>query len=196
MRWSRAGEGAHAQPSGESGLPDQDASEGTARIEVGVGEETELLELLGGEQMRLIDDEDDPAMPLGLLRGQQVTGLGDELGLAVAGDAAEGGDDGDVETAGAEGGVGDVDHLVAGSVQPCHRGAHRHRLAGADVADDDPEQALGDAEADPRHRLGVSGPGEEIAGGDGLAERHVGEVEVGDPRCPAHRSPSGSTRSR
>ena len=102
------GEGAHAQPAGEGGLAHQDAGEGAARVEVGVGEQAQLLELVGGQQMRLVDDQDDAPVALGLLGGEQVGGLGDELGLGVARDTAERGDDGRVEAPGAEGAVADL----------------------------------------------------------------------------------------
>ena len=76
---------------------------------------------------------------------------------------------------------------MAGGVEPCNRGAHGHGLAGADIAHDDAEGGLGDAEADAGDGLGVGGPGEQVSGGDTVGERGVGEIEVGDPRRPAHR---------
>jgi len=47
------GEHAHAQVAAEHGLADEDAGEGAGRVHVGVGEQAQLLELGGGEQMGL-----------------------------------------------------------------------------------------------------------------------------------------------
>jgi hypothetical protein len=54
-------------------------------VHLGVREEPELLELVGGEQMGLIDDQDDSLAPLGLLGGQGIRGLGDEGRLVKGG---------------------------------------------------------------------------------------------------------------
>ena len=148
--------------------------------------------------MGFVADEHDPAVPFGSLGGEEVGGLGHQLGFEVAGLGAEGAHDGDVEAAGAEGGVGDVDDLVAGAVQGVDGGAHGHGLAGADVAGDDPEGGLDDTEVDAGDGLGVGLSGEEVLGGDRLAEGGALEPEVGGPRGGAHRvcsSSSGSANS-
>jgi len=137
--------------------------------------------------MSLIQDHYDAAVPFGGLGGKQVAGLGHQLGLEVAGPVAERPDDRDIQAPGAEGGVGDVDDLVAGRVEAGDGGAQRHGLACADVAGDHPERGFHDAEADPGDRLGVRGPAEQVPGGDVLAERGAGQAEVGGPRRGAHR---------
>jgi len=55
------GEDAHPQAAHERGLPDEEQGEGGAGVHLGAREETDLLELLGAEQMRLVNDEDDPS---------------------------------------------------------------------------------------------------------------------------------------
>ena len=45
------------------------------RIHLRVGEQPQLLELVGGQQMGLVHDEDDSLASLGLLGGQGICGL-------------------------------------------------------------------------------------------------------------------------
>jgi hypothetical protein len=90
-------------------LTDEDARERAGRVHVAVGEQAELLELLGGQQVGLVDDQDDAAVAFVFFGGEQVGGLAHDFGLVEAGSGAERGDDRDVEAAGAERGVGDVD---------------------------------------------------------------------------------------
>ena len=172
----------------EGGLADQDPGERAGAVHVRVGHEPQFLELVGLQEVRLIDDEHDGAVPFGGLGGEQVGGLGHQLGFEVAGLGAEGPDDLHVEAAGAEGGVGDVDDLVPGGVQAGDGGADRDRLACLDVAGNHPEQGFGDAEADPGGCLGVGLPGGQVPGGDRLPERGAGQPEMRRPRRTArHR---------
>lgn len=64
-----------------------------------------LFELSRREQVGLIDDDHDAAVTLGLLRLQQFLGLGHDFGFEDTGLGAKGTNHGDVETAGAEGGM-------------------------------------------------------------------------------------------
>src|SRR5215207_4135107 len=64
------GKGAQAQPAGQGGLADQDAGKGAGGVHVGVGEQAELLELLGGQQVGLVEGQDDAAVALMLLGGE------------------------------------------------------------------------------------------------------------------------------
>ena len=109
-------------------------------VHLGIRQQPQLLELGRRQQMGLIDHEHDAAVPFGGLGGEQVGGLGHQFGFEVARLGAQGPHDGDVEPAGAERGVGDVDDLVPGRVQPGHGRPDRHRLPGADVAGDDPQR--------------------------------------------------------
>src|SRR6266498_3617802 len=167
------GEHAKAQLAGQGRLADEDAGEGALGVHVGVGEQAQLLQLFGGQQVGLVDADDDAAAAFVLFGGEQVGGLAHDFGLVEAGAATQRGDDGDVEASGADGGVGDVDDLVAGAVQ---LGG-----GGADVAADDPEGGFGDAEADAGDGFGVGGATHEVAGGDAFGEGGLGEAEVGDP---------------
>jgi len=136
--------------------------------------------------MCLVNDEQDLAVALGGLGGEQVLGLGHELGAQVARLGPERAHDRDVEAAGAEGRVGDVDDLVAGGVERGDGGAQGDRLAGADVAGDHAECGFDDAEVDAGDGLLVGRAREEITGGDRLAEGRAGEAEVSDPGRRAH----------
>src|SRR5215469_7861658 len=53
-----------------------------------------------------------------------------------------------------------------------------------------PQRGLGGAEADPGDGLGVGLAGEQVLGGDPLAERGAGQGEVGGPGRPGHGWPS------
>ncbi len=180
------GEHAHAQLPVQRGLPGQDGGERGCRVHLRVRQEPQFFKLVWLQEVRFVDDDHDAAVPLGGLGGEQVAGLGHQLGLEVARPVTQRADDGDVKPAGAEGGVGDVDDLVAGRVQAGDRGAQRHGLACADVAGDHPERGFQDAEADPGDRLVVRGPAEQVPGRDRLAERGAGQAEVRGPRRRAH----------
>jgi hypothetical protein len=67
--------------------------------------------------MRLVDDDDDPPVALGLFGFEELTRLGHDLGLVEARAATEGPDDRHVQAPGAEGRVGDVDEGVTGGVE-------------------------------------------------------------------------------
>ena len=139
IRWSSAANMPMRSCRFRVGWPTRIPANGGA-VHLGVGHEPQFLQLGGVQQVRLIDDEHDAAVPLGGLGGEQVGGLGHQLGLEVAGLGAERPDDLHVEAPGAEGGVGDVDDLVAGGVEGGDGGAHRHGLPGADVAGDHAER--------------------------------------------------------
>jgi hypothetical protein len=66
-------------------------------VHVGVGEQPQFLELVGVEQVRLVDDEYDGAAAFVFLGGQRVGGLRDERGLVEPRDAAERGYDAGVD---------------------------------------------------------------------------------------------------
>src|SRR5215470_1493231 len=133
--------------------------------------------------MRLINDDDDAAVALGLLGFEQLLGLGHDLGLEEARSGAEGADDGDVEATGAEGGVGDVDDLVAEWVERGPGSAGGDRLAGADLAGDDAQGRLLDAVQDAGDSFLVGLPREELGRSQRLCEGRTGEAKVGQPGC-------------
>ncbi len=62
-----------------------------------------------------------------------------------------------VDTAHPDGGVGKIDDGVAAGIQGRQRGAHGDGLAGADLAGDHPDAAVGDTPADAGDRLVVGG---------------------------------------
>ena len=121
MRWSKAAKVPRRSWRLKRGLADQDAGEGRGGVHLGVGQQAQLFELGRVEQVGLVDDDHHPAVALGLFGGEQVGGLGHDLGLVEPGLGAQGPHDGDVEAPGAKGRVGHVDHLVPGRVEPGHR---------------------------------------------------------------------------
>ena len=86
--------------------------------------------------MGFVADEHDPAVSFCGFGGEQVAGLGHQLGLEVARLGAECPDDGDIQAPGAERRVGDVYDLVPGGVECGDGGAQRHCLARPDVPRD------------------------------------------------------------
>ena len=94
------GEDAHPQLPVQGGLPGEDPGERGGGIHLGVGQEPQFLELVRLQEMGLVADEHDPAVPFCGLGGEQVAGLGHQLGLEVAGPGAECPDDGDIQARG------------------------------------------------------------------------------------------------
>jgi hypothetical protein len=70
-----------------------------------VGEHAQAFELGVVEQVRLVDDEDGGAAAFGVFGGQGVGGLGNQGGVVEAWGAAQRGNDGVVDAAGADGGL-------------------------------------------------------------------------------------------
>ena len=149
-------------------LPGQDAGEVGRGVHLAAGEEPELLQLGRVQEMSLVADHHDAAVPLCGLGGQQVRCLGHHEGLEVAGAGAERPDDRHVTAPGLERRVGDVNHLMPCGVEGGDGGAQRDRLPSSDVPRHDSQRPLDDAEADPGDRLGVGLAGEQVPGGDGL----------------------------
>ena len=81
--------------------------------------------------------------------------------------------DGHVQAAGADGRVGQVHDVVRGLVELADGGAHGDGLADADLAGDDAQQRLGDAEADARDGFLVTRSVEQVFGRDVLGERSL-----------------------
>lgn len=205
MRWSSAAKTPLAEPRCQGRLADEQTGVGRGAVHLGVRQQSQLLELLGREQVGLVDQEHHLSVPLGLLGGEQVRHLRDRLRLVEPGCRPERGGDRDVEPATASRGVGDVDDRVAGPVEAGHRGTHRDGLSGTDVAGDHPEGGLRDAVLDAGDRLLVGATLEQPVGGDRLRERRAGEAEVRSPQPSrrAHRASSsvsapkpGSSSSR
>ena len=97
MRWS-SGEHAEADHPPQGGLADQHAGQRAGGVHLVVGEHPHGLQLVGLEQVALVDQHGDAAA-LVVLGGEQPGGLGDQGGGAVAGPAAQRGDDLVVEAA-------------------------------------------------------------------------------------------------
>src|SRR5215469_11995619 len=110
--------------------------------------------------MGLVDTQYGDTASLGCFGGQCVAGLRDQCGVVEAGPPAQGRHDVVVDAAGADGGVGDVDQVVAGGFGAVDGGAGCHGLADTDLAGDHGDAADGDAVTDAGHRLVVIGAGE------------------------------------
>ena len=92
-------------------------------------------------------------------------------------------------------GSGRVDDGVVAAIQGGQRGAHGDGLAGADLAGDDADAAVGDAPADAGDRFAVGGVAVWHAGGEVAAERHARKTVVGD-QLVHHRGCTSSPLSR
>ena len=82
-----------------------------------------------GHEMSLVEDQQRDTAALVMLGGEQAGGLGGQGGGAVGGQAAERGDHGVVDAAGAGGRIGQVDQGVPGLVQAGDGSARGDRLA-------------------------------------------------------------------
>jgi hypothetical protein len=63
------------------GCPARDPGERGGGIHLGVGQQPQLLELVWLHEMSLVADEHDAAVPFCGLGGEQVAGLGHQLGF-------------------------------------------------------------------------------------------------------------------
>jgi hypothetical protein len=142
--------------------------------------------LVGVEQVRLVDDEDDQPAAFGVFGGERVSGLRDQRGLVEARNPAERGDDPVVDAAGADGRVAELDDGVSGGVECGQGGADGDGFAGADLTGDHAEGVLVDAPADPGDGLGVCGVPVQHAGSQVASERRFGEPVEGLQLLDAH----------
>src|SRR5439155_2264814 len=69
------GEGAEFDPPAQGWLPNQQRGERAAGVKVGVGQQPQFFELVGVEQVRLVDHEHDGAAAFVVFGGEQVHGL-------------------------------------------------------------------------------------------------------------------------
>ena len=117
--------GEHAKPHAgpQLGLAEEQDGQRAGGVELGAGQHPDRLQLVMGQQVRLIDQQDRQPASLGELGGQVLGGLRDQGGVVEAGNPAEGGDDRVVNASRADLGVGDGDELVARGVQAGGGGA-------------------------------------------------------------------------
>jgi len=80
-------------------------------VHFAVGQQPELFELVGLEEVGFVEDEDRGPAPFVFLGGEQVHGLRYQRRLVEAGNAAEGGDDAAVKASAADGGVAELQHI-------------------------------------------------------------------------------------
>jgi hypothetical protein len=167
------------EPAPQGGLADEhDGGRGPV-IDPGVGQHPDRLELVVGQEVRLVDRDDDVPVFLFCLGGEGGFDLGDEGGVVEAGGLAERGGHRAVQAAHSDLGVGQVDQGVPGGVQAVGGGAEGDGLPRADLPRYHPEPAGGDQPAEPGDGLLVRGAAEQGGHGDGRAERHEGEAVVG-----------------
>ena len=121
-----------------------------------IREHAHRLQLGVVEQVRLVEDDDWGAAPLGVLGRERCGGLRDERGRVEARRLPERGHDVVEHAADPDGRVRQVGHHVSGAVQAGGRGAHCYRLSRADFAGDHAEGVLFDAPADPGDGFGVT----------------------------------------
>jgi hypothetical protein len=119
-----------------------------------------------------VEDEHRGAATFDRLDREGVTGLRDEGGHVGLREAAQGGDDGVVDAAGADGGVAEVDDGVPGWVEGGESGSDGDGLARADLAGDDAGTVFGWGGGDPGDGFIVGVVAVQHAGGEVTTERH------------------------
>ena len=194
MRWSRAARTPSLIRRRRVGWPTSRQANGERLVHVVVGEHADAFELVVVEQVGLVDDQDGGAAAFVVFGGEGVGGLGDRGWPCGCGEPAEGGDDGVVDAAGADGGVAEVDDGVPGGVEAGEGGADGDGLAGADLAGDHAEGAFADAPGDAGDGFGVAAVAVQHAGGEVPAEGHAGEAVVGLQSLDAQSTVSGRAR--
>jgi hypothetical protein len=160
-----------------------------------IRQEPQRFQLVVAEEVGLLDDQDGGASALGLFGGERVGGLRSQGRVVGQGLPAQGGDDAVVDSAHPDGGIGQVDDVVAATVQGGHGSADGDGLASADLAGDDADAAFGDAPADAGDRFVVRGVAVQHAGGQIAAERHPRKPEESGQTLD-HRGCTSSPLSR
>ena len=114
IRWSSAAKVPSLIRRRSVGWPMSRQANGEWRVAVhlAVCDQPQFLELVGTQQVRLVQYHGGVVAAFVFLGGEQVHRLGDQRGLVEAGDAAECGDDAAVEATSADGWVAQVDHRV------------------------------------------------------------------------------------
>ena len=84
--------GEHAEPDAgpQLGLAEEQDAQRAGGVELGAGQHPDRLQLVVGQQVRLVDQQDRQPASLGELGGQVPGGLRDEGGVMDAGHAAQG----------------------------------------------------------------------------------------------------------
>jgi hypothetical protein len=182
-------EGRKAQLVGQIGLAEEDEGEEGGRIHLVVEQKAELIKDVVGEQVRLVDEEENGAA-LASQVGEGGAELREQAGEAKGRFGLESEQDLVVEGHGRQVRIGEVDDGVEVAVEGEGEGAQGGRLAGADVAGDEGREALLEGEGEPGLDLLMAAGGKEIGARDGLAERGDAEaVKVIQCSCHCRRSP-------
>ena len=161
------------------GWPTSRQASGESWSMLGVGQHPDGFQLLVGEQVGFVEDQDGGAAAFFAFGGEGFAGLGGQPGAEVGGGLAEGGDDLFVDAADPDHRVGQVDDGVPGGIQAGQDGADGDGFPGADFAGDDADGAFADAPGDAGDGLVVGGVAVQHAGGEVAAEGHAGEPVVG-----------------
>lgn len=105
--------------------------------------QAQRFQLVVAKEVGLLDDYDGCASPFGLFSGQRVGGLGGQGGVVGQRLPTQRGHDAVVDAAHPDGGIGQVDDGVAVWSRRA-RAAHTHGLAGAHLAGNHSDAAVGD----------------------------------------------------
>jgi hypothetical protein len=167
--------GSEAELVGQVRLTEQDEGDEGGGVHLLVEEEAELIEDIGGEEMALVDDEEDETVFAGEV-SQGGLQLGLELEEVVGGFDLESEEDEAVEGRDGEKRVGEIDDAVDVAVEGLSEGAEGGGLASADIAGDEGREALLEGEGEAALGLLMAAGGEEVLGGDGLGEGGVIEA--------------------
>jgi hypothetical protein len=167
--------GSEAELVGQVRLTEQDEGDEGGGVHLLVEEEAELIEDIGGEEMALVDDEEDETVFAGEV-SQGGLQLGLELEEVVGGFDLESEEDEAVEGRDGEKRVGEIDDVVDVAVEGLSEGAEGGGLASADIAGDEGREALLEGEGEAALGLLMAAGGEEVLGGDGLGEGGVIEA--------------------
>jgi hypothetical protein len=167
--------GSEAELVGQVRLTEQDEGDEGGGVHLLVEEEAELIEDIGGEEMALVDDEEDETAFAGEV-SQGGLQLGLELEEVVGGFDLESEEDEAVEGRDGEKRVGEIDDVVDVAVEGLSEGAEGGGLASADIAGDEGREALLEGEGEAALGLLMAAGGEEVLGGDGLGEGGVIEA--------------------
>jgi len=168
----------HGEPAPEFGLAQQEQTQARLGIHLIVCQQPEILEDLGAEVMRFIDDEDGAGAGI----GAEARDLGFDLAIEGGAGALDAEPhlpgDGFEEVHDVAGGEGDIEDAIEAGMELRQHAAAGARLAAAAVARDQADAAQVEQVREADVELATAGGGKEFVGRDLLAEGMAREGEV------------------
>ena len=179
--------GSKAEFVGQVRLAEENEGEGRKRIHLVVEQETELVKEQRGEEVGLVNDEEDGAAFASHV-GEGGAELGQEMEEVVGGFGLQSKEDLAIEGGDGEVRVGKIDEGKEIAVERVSKGAQSSGLTGTDVAGDESRETFLQGKGEATLDFTVVTRGEKVLAGDGFGEGSAVEaveiIERGHHRSP------------